>query len=688
MPGVAGYGMSPIKGDEPTDAFSAPRPAAPQVGTAYPSQSEAPPQSGPPYSPPGGWGGAPGGGQPPVGGYGAAPSQPGSPPGQPGMYTAGMSAPGGPGTPPGGPYGGGPYGGAPYGGGEFGDGPPEPPGKKKRPWLLPVVAGGAVVGLLLVLAGGTVAFAGEVPRGTTVLGVDIGGRSKGEAAQALKAGLAKRVRAAVAVKVRDADGTVKPADVGLAVNYQATAERAADPWPNPITVLFGEREIDPVVRVDAAKLDKKLQGLAKSASEKLTRPAIRYDGLTPKPTYPGSGRGLDPAVSAKALRDGWLRDKPVKIPIVEIKSVTSKADVDKMLRDLARPAVAAPVTVTTSEGDVEIKPEAIAKSLIMESDERGEIIPKVDGKKLHAAAKKEFAEVETPAKDATIEVRGGKPVTTAERTGEEVDMKQLAKDLLPVLRKSAPRELAGKLTDSKPKLTKEKIGKLGVKEKISSFTTYFKGGEDRNKNILVIADEVDGALVMPGKTFSLNGYTGERSYAQGYVDAPVIIDGKIKNHVGGGISQFATTIFNAHYYAGMVDVFHRPHGYYISRYPSVVEATVFYPDLDLKFKNDSQYGVLIDTSYTSSSITVSMWSTKRYDIKTKWGKKYDHKQPKTVHLKEKDCIPTEGIPGFAQNAWRIFYRNGQEIKREKFFWRYNAEPKFVCDEPEKSPSPR
>lgn len=53
-----------------------------------------------------------------------------------------------------------------------------------------------------------------------------------------------------------------------------------------------------------------------------------------------------------------------------------------------------------------------------------------------------------------------------------------------------------------------------------------------------------------------------------------------------------------------------------------------------------------------------------------------------MHLKEKDCIPTEGIPGFAQEAFRIFVKDGREVKRERFYWRYKAEPKFVCDHPE------
>jgi vancomycin resistance protein YoaR len=128
---------------------------------------------------------------------------------------------------------------------------------------------------------------------------------------------------------------------------------------------------------------------------------------------------------------------------------------------------------------------------------------------------------------------------------------------------------------------------------------------------------------------------------------------------------------------------HKPHSYWFSRYPSVIESTIFYPSLDLKFQNDTPHGILIDTSYTSDSITVSMWSTKVYDsVTTQWSEKRDITEPKRITLKAgPECIATDGIRGFTQDAWRIFRKDGKEIKREKFSWRYDAEPKYVCGKP-------
>ncbi len=112
----------------------------------------------------------------------------------------------------------------------------------------------------------------------------------------------------------------------------------------------------------------------------------------------------------------------------------------------------------------------------------------------------------------------------------------------------------------------------------------------------------------------------------------------------------------------------------------MIESTIYWPQLDLKFRNNTPYGILIDTSYTSSSITVSIWSTRIYDsVKTEYGPRRDITQPSTVHLEPgPTCIPAEGSAGFAQDAYRVITKDGKVIKREKFSWRYAPEPRFIC----------
>jgi hypothetical protein len=141
---------------------------------------------------------------------------------------------------------------------------------------------------------------------------------------------------------------------------------------------------------------------------------------------------------------------------------------------------------------------------------------------------------------------------------------------------------------------------------LGSFTTYHHCCEGRVTNIHLIADTVDGAVVAPGETWSLNGYVGQRTEAKGYVSAGAIRGGEMVSEVGGGTSQFATTLYNAIFFAGLEDVSHHPHSIYFPRYPLGREATLGWTVPDVVFRNDTDYPVTIDTSYTGTSITVQL----------------------------------------------------------------------------------
>ncbi len=147
---------------------------------------------------------------------------------------------------------------------------------------------------------------------------------------------------------------------------------------------------------------------------------------------------------------------------------------------------------------------------------------------------------------------------------------------------------------------------------VSEFTTYHPSGQARNININLIADMVDGAVVLPGEVFSLNGHVGERTQENGFVRAGAIIGGVVyccdsPINVGGGTSQFSTTLYNAVFFGGYEDVFHRPHSLYFSRYPVVREATLGFPGPDVKFRNNTAFPVTIRTEHTSTSITVKLY---------------------------------------------------------------------------------
>ncbi|MFC4019329.1 VanW family protein [Micromonospora sp. GCM10011542] len=564
-------------------------------------------------------------------------------------------------------------------------GPPVGGGKHPRRTRLLVAAGVATAVLASVGGVGAWAYAGDVPRGTTVLGAELGGRSRADAVRELRTELDRRsatLTAPLTVRVGERTAQLDPATVGLAIDVEATVAAAAKARAHAVDRLVGSRAVEPVVTVDVARLDDALKKVVGDQGRRMTMPAISWKGTTPKATHPQPSREVDPERAAEAVRAGWLAGQPVDVPLVESHPATTAEEVDRLVAELAKPAVAAPVKLTTDRGSVTIPPQAIAKSLRFTADQAGKLTPQVDVKRLRAALGADLAKVEVPPKDATMTIAGGKPKVVDGRPGQQLDTSTLAADLLAVLPKTTGREVSGELKPSQPELTAEKLAGLGIKERVSSFTTRFTGGlsSPRSQNIATVAKEVDGTVVLPGETFSLNGHTGERGYAQGYRDAPVILDGKLVPGVGGGTSQFTTTLFNATYYAGLQDVEHKPHSYWFDRYPAVIESTIFWPDLDFKFRNNTQYGLLLDTSYTSSTVTVSVWSTKIYDsVKTEYGPRRNVTKPKLIHLTPgPTCIPSNGIDGFTQDAFRVIKKDGKVVKREKFTWRYDAEPRYVC----------
>jgi vancomycin resistance protein YoaR len=148
----------------------------------------------------------------------------------------------------------------------------------------------------------------------------------------------------------------------------------------------------------------------------------------------------------------------------------------------------------------------------------------------------------------------------------------------------------------------------------------------------------------------------------------------------------ATTTFNAAFFAGLEDVEHKPHSFYIDRYPVGREATVAWGSVDLKFKNTTPYGVLIrasvdpSTPSTQGTMHVSMYSTKYWDIKAEQSARYNETAPATRHLNGPGCVPNQGYDGFDIDVYRLFYRAGSDQldHRETMHTRYTPSDTVVC----------
>jgi vancomycin resistance protein YoaR len=420
---------------------------------------------------------------------------------------------------------------------------------------------------------------------------------------------------------------------------------------------------------------------------------VIIEGTTPSVTEPADGRHLDREGSAEAitaaLAAGGDPDTPVELPVdVEPVRVDTE-EAQRVLDETVVPALSAPVSVVGQDDEAEVPVEAIAASLTFTPQDDGELAVGIDPAALQTALGDELSVFGSGSEDAKFEVSGGTVTVVPSVDGVGVDPAHLAEQLLPVLTQPAPRSVTAELGPVPADFTTEEAQALGIREEIGSFTTNI-GNPASGTNIRVVAAEVDGAIVMPGETFSLNTFTGPRGTAQGYVPAGVISGGQFTQAVGGGISQFATTMFNAVFFSGLEDVSHKPHSYYISRYPAVREATVYEGQIDLQWRNDSDTGVYIDTAWTPGTITVTFYGTKRYEIESISGPRVNVREP-VVQEKVDDgnCKPQAGSQGFDITVTRVFrdLNSGAEVKREDFRTHYAAEPVIRCIPPAEGAPP-
>jgi vancomycin resistance protein YoaR len=284
--------------------------------------------------------------------------------------------------------------------------------------------------------------------------------------------------------------------------------------------------------------------------------------------------------------------------------------------------------------------------------------------------------LESPPQDARIVLRKGRPQVVPDVPGVTLDADALAAAARTALLDPA-RTATVRTVLRRPALTTEKARALGVKERVSTFSTVYPANADRTTNLRIAARTVNGTLVLPGKTFSLNDVLGRRTPEKGYRAAPVIEGTRLVKDYGGGVSQIATTIFNNVFFAGLEDVRHQPHSFYISRYPEGREATVSFPTVDLVWRNDSPYAVLIEASVTKT-VNVSFWSTKVWDIKAEKGPRTNYRPTKRIYDPKPSCVPQGAVAGFDVVVRRLFYKGSTLVRTQTFSTSYAPEDEVIC----------
>jgi vancomycin resistance protein YoaR len=554
------------------------------------------------------------------------------------------------------------------------------PPRKRRSLL---VLTGVVVALVLLYVGDLVLSSGSVPRGVAVAGVSVGGLGLDEAEQRLRGEIEPRTTQPIQVTVGEASGEIDPATAGLAIDWTGTLDRAGSRPLNPITRItsfFTERDVGVATTTDPAALTAALEELSPAVDRAPVEGSVQFQDIRPMPVDPVPGQQLDVPAAAEVMERDWAIGRPVALPLTELPPTTTPDDVAAAIEQVARPAMSGPVTVTGENGaEGTITPEVIATALLFRAD-AGALVPEINQTAIEDALKPQLADSERPGRDATLDFSSGSPVVVPSQDGRGVDYQASLADLLTVLSGTGPRQITAIYADQPAELTTEELNGLGITGVIGEFST---GGfaADSGRNIQRAAEQINGMVVQPGETFSLNAATAPRNASNGYVEAGIISDGHASRGIGGGVSQVATTLYNAAYFAGMVDVAHKEHSFYISRYPAGREATVFEGAIDLKWRNDNPTGVMIQTVWTPNSLTVRLYGTKRYEVTSTPGPRTKPTQPNTITIPAgESCSPSQGAPGFTVTDTRTLREvSTGQVRTETRTVRYNPSPIVVCE---------
>ena len=520
-----------------------------------------------------------------------------------------------------------------------------------------------------------------IPRGTTIGGVEVGGMDEDEARAALRAEARRQLVRPITLSAAGGSMTTSGAeleatplvdealvpalDAGatdrvlsrigvrdgpeLPLAYRLAPVRAAQ-LANRIDDRFGDPPLDAkvVVEADEVRVEEARSGTA------VDRGALRRRLRT----LPREAR-LDIAASG-----------PV---VTTVEAEAAAARIERLLEG--------PRRVRAGDAEATLTPQRL-RALVRTERANGSLVVSLDPEGLGASLRIRLGDAEVPARDADFAVGARRARVVPSRPGRTLDLERISRSLTSNLASTVHRAQFAK---SRPAFTTEQAEALGIEELVSEFTTYYECCQPRVTNIKRAAELLDGTIVRPRTSFSLNEALGKRTVENGFVSAPQIFAGRLEDAVGGGISQIATTLYNAAFFAGVKLVAHQAHQFYISRYPMGREATVSWGGPELIFRNDWPAAILMKLTATDSGITVRFYSRKLgRRVETTTSEPYAYVAPRTIRVSNSTLPPgttstvqSAGASGFTVQYTRKVFEGSELVKDERYTVRYDAQNAIV-----------
>ncbi|NNF62976.1 MAG: PASTA domain-containing protein [Acidimicrobiia bacterium] len=565
---------------------------------------------------------------------------------------------------------------------------------------------------VLAFAADRSAHDGEVWRNVSAGSVQLGGLSEADAMVALRAEEASLAIEPVRIVVEGSEFSVPPSTLGLALPAREIVDEAMvqrrgggffaefQAWFRSFT---DDRQLGLRVSLDPEAVSEVLRDIEGRAVD---APAfegglIVTDGVA-SAQYPRTGLAVDRDGALPILLDAATGVGPrrVELSLAVVDPVLTSADIDAAVTE-ANTLMREPVTLTSRDPEVSVvfTPEELGNALRFAVDDTA--APRLDlwldVDTIDDYLKPHRSAIERDPVDASFLINSDETVTIVpSRSGTVVDAELVAAALYDIAlgpADSGPLPIA---EGAAPDFTSDDAVAMGTISKVSSFTTFHPTGEPRVVNIQTMAKAIDGAVVWPGDSFSINTYVGQRTIEKGYVPAPMILNGELVDDVGGGVSQFATTFYNAVFFGCYEDVTHTPHSRYISRYPEGREATISWGGPELIFRNNSDAVVIIDTAFTAGSITVTFYGNNGgLDCEASLSDRFDFREPGVEYEADPTRAPgspttiQSGTQGWSVTVTRTIIHPDGSTEEEKDTHAYQPIPQIIqahpCDIPQGEP---
>ncbi|MCL1692289.1 MAG: VanW family protein [Actinomycetia bacterium] len=550
---------------------------------------------------------------------------------------------------------------------------------------------------------------GEVPRNVSVAGIDVGGLSQDDATIVVKAYETNLQAQQATFVVSGSTYDLDPTTVGLTADVDGAVTEALNqrsggliggfvPWLNGFTERV---DVALVISVDDDAIDAHLDDWEQDAIE---NPA--YEGAIDvvdgdiEFDYPQIGEKIDKP-AAHAIVSTVLTQperETTELPLIDSVPVMTRADVDDAVTTL-KMMVSRPVLLYDEDQNLvlTVKPSEIADATIVEivqnSPPQVNISLSVDRIAEILEPHREDFELPPVNADFDVDIETEKVAIIPSKNATVLDPGGVAVELL---KASTSGTATGRLvfTDGEePEFTTADAEAFGPIELVSEFTTKTPG-VNRVFNIHLMADTIDGAVVWPGEEFSINEAVGPRTEAKGYKRDGAIIGGEVTccddpANVGGGVSQYATTFYNAVFFGCYEDIDHTPHSIYISRYPEGREATMGFPGPDVVFRNDSDVPVIIRNSYDgNSTITVQFYGNNGgRTCESERSERFNYTDARVIYRPNAAVKPgsehlvSKGSQGWSVTVTRVMTMPDGSVIREPYTHHYRGAARIIEKHP-------